>query len=113
MTKMTRKKLLTARQLADIKARIETRVDRLRSRIGGTLVDQEIDFRDPVVLEQLEEFRLLSHLAERDARLLADLGRALVRIDRGEFGACVACAEAIPYERLDLVPEIERCVSCA
>lgn len=37
---------------------------------------------------------------------------ALVRIDRGEYGACTTCGLPIAAKRLDADPAAERCVDC-
>lgn len=39
--------------------------------------------------------------------------RALHRLDTGVYGRCLACGAAIPAERLDAMPEVERCTRCA
>ncbi|MGF1550631.1 MAG: TraR/DksA C4-type zinc finger protein [Sphingomonadaceae bacterium] len=38
---------------------------------------------------------------------------ALVRLDEGEFGWCIACAEEIAEKRLDRDPAAARCIACA
>jgi DnaK suppressor protein len=38
---------------------------------------------------------------------------ALVRIDKGGYGNCERCGEAIPKARLDALPYSTLCVSCA
>ncbi len=44
---------------------------------------------------------------------LADLDRALERLDRGEYGRCEGCGGPIPKERLEVRPAASRCVRCA
>jgi RNA polymerase-binding transcription factor DksA len=39
--------------------------------------------------------------------------RALHRIEIGTFGRCAACGATIPAERLDAIPDAERCGACA
>ncbi|MEO9782153.1 MAG: TraR/DksA C4-type zinc finger protein [Sedimentitalea sp.] len=46
---------------------------------------------------------------QQKQRLLA----ALRRIDEGEFGYCVDCGVEIAAKRLDLDPEVFKCISCA
>jgi RNA polymerase-binding transcription factor DksA len=40
------------------------------------------------------------------------LSAALDRLDQGEYGTCVECAEAISPARLHVMPEVETCVRC-
>ena len=53
---------------------------------------------------------------EATRELLVDrvnrLSSALDRLDRGEYGTCVECSEAIAPARLRVMPEVETCVRC-
>ena len=44
---------------------------------------------------------------------LADLDRALERLERGDYGRCEGCGEPIPAERLEARPAASTCVRCA
>ncbi|HEU5148850.1 MAG TPA: TraR/DksA C4-type zinc finger protein [Iamia sp.] len=48
--------------------------------------------------------------AHRAAR--TSLEQALGRLDDGSYGTCVTCGAALPIERLELVPDAERCMPC-
>ena len=37
---------------------------------------------------------------------------ALRRLDEGSYGTCTECQEPIPFGRLLVMPESERCVAC-
>lgn len=43
---------------------------------------------------------------------LADVQRALERMEHGEYGVCVDCGGTIPVERLRIQPTALRCVPC-
>lgn len=45
--------------------------------------------------------------------LLHKVERALVRIDKGEYGQCESCGADIPTARLDALPYANLCVDCA
>ena len=47
-----------------------------------------------------------------DLRKLKLIDAALERLDRGEFGLCADCEEAIPAKRLKVVPWAAYCVPC-
>jgi RNA polymerase-binding transcription factor len=47
------------------------------------------------------------------AAMLADVERALVKLDEGTYGACDSCGEAIPAERLEARPWSVLCLACA
>jgi DnaK suppressor protein len=44
---------------------------------------------------------------------VAEIDQALVRLDVGTYGRCVACGEPIPEERLQAVPWAALCVPCS
>ncbi len=49
----------------------------------------------------------------RNAKLrIAQLGKALERIDDEDFGVCVRCERPIPLKRIMLAPESQQCVRC-
>lgn len=37
---------------------------------------------------------------------------AMHRLEAGTYGTCLGCGEAIPYERLVVMPEATHCVAC-
>ena len=49
---------------------------------------------------------------DRDAVALAQIDAALQRLARGQYGLCVDCGEGIASARLQISPEVERCVAC-
>jgi RNA polymerase-binding transcription factor len=70
-------------------------------------------FANEVDGSQVSESREISFatrelLVERVKRLVA----ALDRLDAGEYGTCVECAEAISAARLRAAPEVQTCVRC-
>ena len=46
------------------------------------------------------------------AQMLSDVREALGRLDKGEYGVCEDCEEAIPLRRLDAIPWARVCVKC-
>lgn len=49
----------------------------------------------------------------RARQRLAQVRRALERIEMGRFGMCVQCGSDIPPWRLEIMPESALCVTCA
>jgi len=47
---------------------------------------------------------------ERLQDMLADVRRAMVRLDNGSYGICEVCGEPIAPERLEALPWAVRCV---
>ncbi len=42
-----------------------------------------------------------------------DHENAIRRLNSGTFGVCMTCVRPIPFERLELIPEVTHCVECA
>ena len=51
--------------------------------------------------------------ADALAATLADVERALEKLDEGTYGLCDRCGVAIPVERLEARPWTSLCVGCA
>lgn len=50
--------------------------------------------------------------AHREGRFLNHLDRALERIEKGNYGACINCGHLISKERLEAVPHARLCIQC-
>jgi DnaK suppressor protein len=49
---------------------------------------------------------------ERRSTLVREIADALMRLDAGEYGMCVACGSEIPAVRMHWVPWTRYCVRC-
>jgi DnaK suppressor protein len=52
-------------------------------------------------------------LSDLDIAELGAVSRALVRLREGDYGLCTDCGAEIPFDRLRVEPQAERCVPCA
>jgi DnaK suppressor protein len=59
-------------------------------------------------LEEAVSLRLNGH----EYTQLRQIQEALDRLQLGEYGICLSCAEAIPSKRLDALPWAKHCVKC-
>jgi RNA polymerase-binding transcription factor DksA len=55
---------------------------------------------------------LLRYLTDWYSREITQVEQALKRIDRNDYGTCVACRGVIAAERLEISPEAELCAAC-
>ncbi|NCO19408.1 MAG: TraR/DksA family transcriptional regulator [Gammaproteobacteria bacterium] len=80
--------------------------------------------RAPVVLDQTVQGRLsridamqgqaMAQATEvRRRQQIGALRASLARLERGEFGDCVECGEAIAPRRLRADPAVTLCIACA
>lgn len=88
----------------------------LRKRLGFELADlghrsgTSGDSAD-VAFEHAGE-EMASHLAEMEARELAQVERALLRLKQGKYGTCDGCNCKIPVARLNALPYTTLCIKC-
>lgn len=97
-----------------IRKRLQERRRQLFSRYRGAIdrVDEELDTREIESMDNSNELwdaRFLSVMSDSDARALEQVIGALLRLDEGEYGVCVACDEPIDEARLDAIPETPYC----
>ena len=77
-------------------AAVETWIDDHLAESASETLDREID----------------STLEENSEHVLAEIDRALARIDEGTFGKCVTCGQEIAVERLEALPHTSQCIDC-
>ena len=51
-------------------------------------------------------------IRDRESRQIREIRETILRIDRGQFGICVRCGEAISPKRLLRAPMSRLCVTC-
>lgn len=105
-------------QTDSIRQRLLARRDELAqraARAGADLRREDeplsADFEEQVV--QRENDDVLRGLGEAARVELAQLNRALARIDEGSYLSCAACGDEIQVERLEVVPCTDLCARCA
>ena len=114
---------MNAKDTTEFKARLEEQRARLAHEVAdlerdGAInlsdVSGENNYRDHMADQGTATFgKELDMSLEDNARdLLAQIDRALARLDAGEFGTCVRCGEMIGADRLHAMPAVDLCISC-
>jgi DnaK suppressor protein len=101
-------KLLIEARLADlIESSAASRADRAPVQLDQTLQGRlsRIDAMQGQAMAQATE--------ARRQRQIGALKAGLARLERGEFGDCVECGEAIAVQRLSANPAVTLCIACA
>jgi len=62
---------------------------------------------------QLENREVIDALGNEAREELVLIAAALLRIENGEFGICIACRDAISEQRLEAFPQANKCIDCA
>ena len=68
------------------------------------------DHKDEAARLLIEEVDVADE--ERERVEIAQVQRALQRLDEGRYGDCASCGDPIPLPRLLAQPAAERCVAC-
>jgi len=112
---------LTAGQRAALQARLELRRNELDRRIAqrqeglsraehaSEVLKQDAD--DAPQRDADREIDLA--LTDQDMAELGAVSRALRRVHDADFGLCIDCGSPIPFDRLRVEPQTQRCVDCA
>jgi DnaK suppressor protein len=87
--------------------------DHVRGRIRDGRTDRSTDVRDDLEHTDVDIQRDVDvALLQMNAETLIRIDEALVRLDAGEYGACVECAGEISEQRLRALPFAVRCRGC-
>lgn len=102
--------VIRARLLAQ-KQELLVRAAKVRADITRSSGPLEKDFAEQVV--QMENDAVLAGIGEAAAAEIAQINRALSRLDQGNYGRCSRCGEEIDQRRLQALPYSDRCIRCA
>jgi DnaK suppressor protein len=58
------------------------------------------------------EVHIQLKLKQTDAKILQAIEEALLRLDKGTYGACRDCGEPIAHARLNAIPWTRVCITC-
>ena len=112
---------LTEQQLSEFKKSLETSISQLKQEISEELLasdnegyielaGQVHDREEESVADLLVDVNLA--VIDNHIRALENTEAALARLNRGSYGSCLDCGDAIPVERLRAYPVAERCRIC-
>lgn len=98
-------------QLLARREQLLAKLARIHSKSRRSDAPLTADFAEQAVERQNDE--VLSALEQAGERELAQINRALARIEAGEYGICRECGQEIPEGRLEVLPFSDLCVACA
>jgi DnaK suppressor protein len=107
---------VTAKDLKQIRALLQSKINELLAEAGKTVIDmagQEEklpDLNDRA--SQESELNLEIRMRERERKLIVKMRDAIERIDAGIYGVCDECGEPIGAKRLMARPVTTYCIEC-
>lgn len=63
-------------------------------------------------ITEIEEHDRLAATSQELKKDLAEVEKALQRIEKGTYGVCVSCGQEIELERLNVMPTATYCLTC-
>ena len=96
-------------ELEHERVRLRAQIDGLDSGQGTLSYDENFADSGQVAAEQGENRALLGQLNEQ----LADIDRAMAKLDDGSYGTCERCGGPISEARLEAMPATRYCIDHA
>ena len=97
----------SVRDLSPTKRRLTEQLERSERQI----VELELDLSHPdTIQEDRDSARRVLDSIRTD---VSQIRRALARIESGDYGRCASCGSLIADERLQVLPFVAHCASCA
>lgn len=91
-------------RLSELTNRAEAIEDELRHPLDADSSEQAVDLADDEALAGVDGVI---------RQEILDIRTALLRIENGSYGTCVACGGSIGGARLEALPTATRCINCA
>lgn len=97
------------------KGQLEAKLTELQSRLASIKRDvrQAHSGDSAEQAQERENDEVVDAIGNETRVSISVVQQALERIERGTYGQCEICADAIGEQRLTAVPEATRCVECA
>ncbi|TCK21605.1 TraR/DksA family transcriptional regulator [Pseudonocardia endophytica] len=99
------------------RARVAERAASLERELGSLAEQQSLtshdDEHDPEGVTIAVQRAQLQGLLEAARVEIAELDRAVTRLDDGTYGFCATCGDPIAPERLEALPAATTCIRCA
>ena len=100
----------------------ESRLRKLRGELTSRIsaIDRDVHHREEPVekdfaeqVTQRENDDVLNALGHEAKMVVQQIDRALLRIEKDEYGICTQCGNLISEERLKVLPYVTLCIDCA
>jgi DnaK suppressor protein len=83
----------------------------IKSQDRNEEIDKNGDMFDEIQATSIA--KLSAKLSDRDLARLEKLNKSIEKMDNGTFGICEECEEKISEKRLEAIPGVSLCISCA
>lgn len=94
------------KMLEDLRINTESKIKNLKQSEWQSMSDEI----DQVQEQEREELR--QNMLSRESVFLQQIMQALILVEKGQYGECSDCGDAIAVARLKARPTATRCVDC-
>ena len=101
----------TRQQLVSQLEELNLRLDRITHNLKHENQPLEKDFAEQATQNENDE--VMDYLGNSARTEIAQITLAIARIDKGQYGQCLQCAEPISPARLAALPFAKLCIACA
>lgn len=98
-------------QLIGMLEELDQRLHNITEDVKHTDQPPSQDFAEQAVENENNE--VLDALGNNTRQKIENIRQAIMRMDKGEYGVCTVCGEAIGKGRLAVLPFASMCVKCA
>ncbi len=114
------KHALTAEQRQTLAAALQARLQAIETQLqarqrGLSTAEQALATREQGgddAVQMASDREVADTLTELEAREMLALSAALRRVHEEDYGLCTDCGKVIPFGRLHIEPQAQRCVAC-
>lgn len=99
------------KELQQRQAELQQRHERTHKHIYEKDEPVSANFNEQI--KETENDQLVMALEAEAVEELAQIARALKRIEEGSYQECASCGGTISAERLEAIPYTDRCIDCA
>ena len=104
-------------QLATYRKALEGKAEQVLQELNATDGDQApVDLNLPIGRltrsDALQQQHMAVHIRQRLEMQKTQIRTAFERMDKGVYGICVLCKQAISEARLEIMPESPLCIEC-
>ena len=97
--------------LLEMLEELDDRLGKITDDVKHTQEPPEKDFAEQAT--ESENNEVLDYLGNAARVGIAQIKKAIARIDRGHYTECSVCGEPIHKERLKALPFSDKCINCA
>ena len=103
----------------DIRREIRQKLESRKKALIQTKTDYQVEAKPeprkdiPDLANEELKFNIASSLADHELHQINEINGALERLEKGTYGFCESCDEAISAKRLRALPEAKLCITCS